>query len=154
VSVIVQSQNAVPVVVERAMWWPGPTAVTWDEAHVSAGVTTAAARWLAAGGESGGARHASTYVLVANTGAQGAAVDIAILFEDRSPVTRSLMLEGTSRFSVDVVSLFPETAGRTYGVLVEAADPATPLVVERATYWNAAGAFWAAGVNAVARPLP
>ena len=31
--------NGVPIIVERAMWWPGPTAATWSEAHNSAGTT-------------------------------------------------------------------------------------------------------------------
>jgi hypothetical protein len=30
VSTIVEAQNAVPVVVQRAMWWPGPTAANLD----------------------------------------------------------------------------------------------------------------------------
>ena len=37
VSVIVESTNNQPVVVERAMWWPKDQ---WYEAHVSAGATT------------------------------------------------------------------------------------------------------------------
>ena len=44
-------QGAHPgVVVERAMWWPGPGATTWTEAHDSAGATTTAPRWVAAEG--------------------------------------------------------------------------------------------------------
>ena len=67
------SVNAVPVVVERAMWWPGAGAAPWYEAHASAGVTRAASRWAVAEGEAGGAASAVTYLLVANTSAVGGA---------------------------------------------------------------------------------
>ena len=38
VSTIVKSTNGVPILVERAMWWPGGS---WQEAHNSAGTTAA-----------------------------------------------------------------------------------------------------------------
>lgn len=154
VSVSVQSQNGVPVVVERAMWWPGPTAATWLEAHASAGVTATAARWLVAGGESGGGRGSATYVLIANNGPTATTADVTALFADRTPVSRSVTIDATSRFGFDVVSLFPEAANKAYGVLVEGQDAGAALVVERATYWNGGSTFWGAGVNAAGLPLP
>jgi hypothetical protein len=154
VSVVLESLNGVPVVVERAMWWPGPTAASWEEAHVSAGVTAPAARWLAAGGESGGSRGTATYLLLANTLPIDSDVDVTLLFEDRPPVTHALTIGATSRVGLDVAAVFPDAGGRQYGLLVEAHDPNARLVVERAAYWNEGGRFWAAGVNAVARPLP
>ena len=36
VSTTIESMNNVPVIVERALWWPGAFA-TWHEAHNSAG---------------------------------------------------------------------------------------------------------------------
>ena len=152
VSTIIQVENGVPVVVERAMWWPGPTAATWAEAHASAGVVESASRWLAAGGESGGVRGAATWVLVANTADTPAPVTITVLFEDRVPVSADVTVAATSRYGFDVVSVFPDAAGRRYGVLVEGA-PGASLVVERATYWDGIGGFWGAGVNAGALPL-
>ncbi len=149
VSTIVQSENGVPVVVERAMWWPGPTAATWAEAHASTGVTEAGSRWLAAGGESGGARGAATWLLVANTAPTPVEVTITVLFEDRAPVSATVTVGATSRYGFDVAAIFPDAVGRRYGLLVDAGSGAS-LVVERATYWNGVGGFWAAGVNAVA----
>lgn len=154
VSTTINSENGVPIVVERAMWWPGPTASNWLEAHASAAVTSTAAKWLLAGGESGGTRGAATYVLVANTASLGAVVDLTVLFGDRTPVTRAVAVEATSRYGFDVTTIFPEAVGRTYGVLVEGRDPGAALVVERATYWNGGAPFWGAGTNAVALPLP
>ena len=43
VAATMASQNGVPIIVERAMWWPGPTPATWGEAHVSAGSTATGA---------------------------------------------------------------------------------------------------------------
>ena len=53
VSVVVRSTNGLPVIVERAMWWPGPTASTWAEAHASPGSTATGTQWCVAEGESG-----------------------------------------------------------------------------------------------------
>jgi len=50
--------------------------------------------------------------------------------------------------------MFPSSAGRRFGVLVESLGT-TPaqLVVERAMYSDAAGVKWAAGTNALATKL-
>ena len=53
VSTRVTSTNGVPIIVERAMWWPGPTSATWQEAHNSPGETTTGTRWAIAEGEIG-----------------------------------------------------------------------------------------------------
>ena len=55
VSTRITSTNGVPIIVERAMWWPGPTSDTWHEAHNSPGETTTGTRWAMAEGEVGGA---------------------------------------------------------------------------------------------------
>ena len=55
VSTKVTVRNGVPVVVERALWWPG-TPATWYEAHASAGSSQTSTRWLLADGESGDTR--------------------------------------------------------------------------------------------------
>jgi len=54
VSTIVESTAGVPIIVERAMWWPGPTSATWTEAHDSAGSTVTGEVWALAEGEQGG----------------------------------------------------------------------------------------------------
>ena len=69
VSTILTSTNNVPIVVERAMWWPGGAQGPWYEGHNSPGATTTGTVWALAEGEVGGSSGASTYILVANTGA-------------------------------------------------------------------------------------
>ncbi len=155
VSTTIRSTNGVPVIVERAMWWPGPTSATWYEAHNSPGTTATGTMWAMAEGEVGGPRGWQTYVLVANTSAAGASVKVMLLFEDGSAATRTVDVGPSSRFNVDVGAMFGEAAGRRFGVIVESlgASPA-PLVVERAMYADAEGVFWAAGTNAPATRVP
>ncbi len=69
-STVLRVTNGVPIIVERAMWWP-LDAGHWYEAHNSAGVTSAGVAWGIAGGAVGGSESAATYVLVANTGDLG-----------------------------------------------------------------------------------
>lgn len=52
-SATLTSTNGVPVIVERAMWWPRPSPY-WMEAHNSAGVTATGTVWGLAEGEAGG----------------------------------------------------------------------------------------------------
>ena len=62
----VTSTNSVPIVVERAMYWPGGF-FDYYEGHVSAGSTATARRWVVTGGEHDGRYHSQTFVLIANT---------------------------------------------------------------------------------------
>ena len=80
VSTTIRSTNGVPVIVERAMWWPGTAA--WHEAHNSAGATTTGTRWAVADGQVDTARNLETYILIANTSATPADVKVTLLFED------------------------------------------------------------------------
>jgi alpha-tubulin suppressor-like RCC1 family protein len=153
VSTIVRSTNEVPLIVERAMWWPGSA---WHEAHNSPGATTTGPRWAVADGEVDAARNLDTYLLVANTAATPAEVRVTLLFEDGTEAVRTFAgLAPKSRFNVPVGYWFPEAAGRRFGAIVESLGPnPAPIVVERAMYWDAAGQRWAAGTNALATKLP
>jgi hypothetical protein len=155
VSSVVRSTNGVAIVAERAMWWPYGIE-SWHEAHNSPGATATATRWAVADGESSGPpRNAATYVLVANTSAAPATIDVTTCFEDAAPLQRTYVLAPRSRFNVDVNAMIPEAAGRRFGVIVESTGAApAPIVVERAIYWDAAGVPWAAGGNALATRLP
>ena len=152
----ITSTNAVPIIVERAMWWPGPTSDTWQEAHNSPGETTTGTRWAMAEGEVGGPRDTDTFVLIANTSPFAGTARVTVLFEDGTPaITRDFALAPSSRSNVAPSSDFPETIGKRFGLLVESVG-ATPaqIVVERAMYSDAGGVNWAAGTNALATKLP
>lgn len=152
VSTIITSTNGVPIIAERSMWWPGPTAATWAEAHNSAGLTETGRRWALAEGEVGGSRSVETYVLIANRGAADTAT-VTILYEDGSSESKQVSLPASSRTNVAVAHEFPNSAGKRFGTIVEAANPSAQIAVERAMYSNAGGVVWAAGTNAVATKL-
>jgi hypothetical protein len=153
-SAVVRSLDAaVPIVVERAMWWPGPN---WQEAHNSAGAIITSPTWALADGEVGGAVANQTYVLIANTSPFTATARVTAYFEDQgNPLVGVYTIPANSRFNVDYTNTVAQ--GRRFSVLVEGSGP-TPaqepqLVVERAMYSNAGGTFWAAGTDALGTPI-
>jgi hypothetical protein len=155
VSTIVESTNGVPIIVERAMWWPGPTSATWTEAHNSFGTTVTGTRWALAGGERGGTLATDTYVLVANASTFAGQIRVTLSFEDDgSKSERLYAVAPRSRHNVPIGVDFPEATGRRFSTLVESvgAQPAQ-IVVERAMYSDSAGRRWAAGTNALATRL-
>jgi uncharacterized protein (DUF1800 family) len=155
VSTTIKSTNGVPVIVERAMWWPGPTAATWAEAHGSPGVTASNDRWALAEGEEGGRFDTSTYVLVANTSPRAGNVRMTVFLESGGTYTRTWSVAANSRTTFSTRVEFPETRDRRFATLVESVDtPPLALVVERAMYANANGVAWAWGTVAVGTPLP
>jgi hypothetical protein len=152
-STIITSTNNVPVVVERAMWWPaGPAG--WHEAHNSPGEITTGTRWGLAEGESGGPRGTQTYILIANASGFAGDARVTLLFEDGTTAEKTFHLQPNSRTNVNVDADFPASANRRYGAVIDSLG-GTPaqLVVERAMYSNAGGVVWAAGTNALATKL-
>lgn len=153
-STTVRSTNGVPIIVERAMWWPG-SAVTWQEAHNSSGAIGTGTKWGVADGEVGGAFGVETYLLVANSSSYAGSVKVTLLFEDGTTAERTYSLQPTSRFNIAVANEFPEAANRRFGAVIESLGETPPeIVVERAMYSNASGVIWAAGGNALATRLP
>jgi uncharacterized repeat protein (TIGR03803 family) len=156
VSMAVRSTNAVPIIVERAMWWPGSdfSSNYWYEAHTSPGVTRTATRWAMGGAEIGGVDWADTYVLIANTTATNGRARVSLVSDDYLAGVSTVDVPAKSRVTVSLRTIPGAIDGR-YGVIVESLGPDTvPLVVERATYASPGGVTWAAGGNALASPLP
>lgn len=152
-------QSGPPIVVERSMWWPGPTSATWLEAHNVFGATAPAKRWgFAEGAVSGPPGNTDTYFLISNAAAGDATVKVTLLFSDgTAPVSKTYPVPTTSRFNVHVRSEFPAALDKQFGAVVESVelnpDP-VPIVVERAVYNDANGVRWAAGTAALGTPLP
>jgi hypothetical protein len=154
----VESTNGVPVIVERAMWWPGPetgSPVVWAEAHNSPGSTETGTLWALADGETGPAPiNTRTYVLVANTSPFPATVRLTLLFDgSAAPRSVTYTVPANSRFTAGIHDQFPDVTGG-YGCFVESLG-ATPaqIVVERAMYSDWQGILWAAGTNVLATRL-
>jgi hypothetical protein len=152
-STVVNSANSVPIIVERAMWWPAD-GNGWYEAHNSPGETTTGVRWAMGEGESGGGGNTQTYILIANTSGFAGSARVTLLFEDGATAEKTFNLPANSRTNVDTGTEFPAAVGKRYGAVVESlgSTPAA-LVVERAMYSDAGGVVWAAGTNALATKL-
>jgi hypothetical protein len=148
----VQSTNSVPVVVERAQYWPNSPG-EWYEAHNSFGVTQAGTHWGLSEGQVGRVNAAQTYILLANPNSATATVTITFLRETAAPITKTFDVPGNSRFNVSVGpgTLVPELAEESFGAELTSTGP---IVVERALYLNANGVVWSAGTNATATRLP
>jgi Tol biopolymer transport system component len=151
-STIVRSTNNVPVIAERAMWWPGPevSANVWYEAHNSPGATATGTKWALADGEVGGTNDIQTYVLIANTSTAAGSAKVTLHFEDGTMAIRTYNLSPSSRTNIPVSTDFPGRTGK-FGVVVESLGTTpVPIVVERAMY---SGQGWIAGTNAMATRL-
>jgi hypothetical protein len=150
-STVVQSD--VPIVSERSMYWEGDVEDRLGEGHNSSGVTETALRWGLAEGRVGGNRNFVTYILLANPGTAKANVRITYLRESGAPIVKEYEVAATSRFNVDVNTVVPELQNSSFGAIIEVLND-VPIAVERSLYWDANGAFWAGGTNALATPLP
>jgi hypothetical protein len=151
-----------PVVAERTMWWPGPSAANWAEAHNAAGATTTGIEWGLADGEQGGTRSTETYILIANASGYAGTARVTLFFEDGSTLQKDVELAANSRTNVAVGApeaaggFGPAVAGKRFGAIVESLPVAgqggpAQIVVERAMYSNGPGApFWAAGTDVLA----
>ncbi len=159
VSVRLASTNAVSFLAERSMWWPHGQ--PWTEAHNAAGATTTGTKWAVADGEVGVLpEDTATFLLLANTAGVAASVRVTLLFETGAAVSQDFTVPANARFNVPVVtSEAPASAtymrvprGTRFSAVVESLG-GTPIVVERAMYWNANGQLWAAGSDLLATKL-
>lgn len=150
-STVVQSD--VPIVSERSMYWEGDVPRGLGEGHNSSGVTETGLRWGLAEGRIGGNRVFDTYILLANPGTTTSKVRVTFLREGGAPIEKLYDVPATSRFNIDVKTEVPELVDTSFGADIEVMND-VPIAVERSLYWNANGAFWAGGTNALATPLP
>jgi glucose/arabinose dehydrogenase len=143
--------STIPVVVERAQYWPNAPS-QWYEAHNAFGVTAAGTLWGLAEGQTGRFESANSYILLANNTNGSATVTIDFIREVDVPLTKTFTVPANSRFSVGIGpnSNVPELNEERFGAVISST---AAIVVERAMYWNAVGEFWSAGTNATATPL-
>ena len=96
--VSVEVKATLPIVVERAMYWP-KNGARWTDGHDSAGVTSTGTTWALAEGEFGGSRGFQTYVLMANPSDTDAAVRMTLLREGegRQPLSLEFTVPANQR---------------------------------------------------------
>ncbi|WP_239489542.1 hypothetical protein [Luteitalea sp. TBR-22] len=142
------------IVVERAMYWFG-SYLNWTDAHNSAGVTTTGTNWAMAEGQNGGPLAYKTFVLIANPSASPATVRLRLLRENgKAAITSSTFtVPANSRFTCyagqpgacqDAFAQLQD--GEMFGINVESTN-GTPIVIERALYWDGGGEVFGAGTN-------
>ena len=137
VSIVLESVDDQPFVAERAMWWPGPAASNWREAHNSPGSLADQRR---VGSGRGHARRTERdrhvrahrqHLAVRRRGPRH-----AVVRRRRRPRRAGIRRAGravasTCRSGID----FPQAMGRRFGTLVESQGTVpAQLVVERAMY--------------------
>ena len=151
----------VPIVAERAMWWPGPTAATWRESHAESGATEGGRLWVApdlrADADANGW---DTFLLVAVVEADVATIDITVACTDAT-LLRAQRSLNAGRTTLWLRHEFPLMVGRQCAARIESlpvklgVSPASPLartliVVEKAMYRSGC----AAGGATLATRLP
>jgi hypothetical protein len=150
-AVATQVTSTVPIIVERAQYWPDP-APNWYEAHNSFGVTSTGTRWGLAEGRVGLNTGYQTYILLANPNNNTVDVSITFLREDGTTLIKTFVVQPSSRFNVAVGGAdVPEITNERFSAVVTASHP---IAVERAMYSDRAGVTWQAGTNATATRLP
>jgi hypothetical protein len=144
--------SSVPIVAERAMYWPGGF-FDYYEAHDSAGATQTGSHWVLAEGEEGGPNQAHTFVLIANTAPTPVSVRVRTLPETGPAETSELLqIAGNARLTFPLITFGSFLRG---GVeVVEEGSSTGALVVEGSMYWNAAGRVFGAGANWPATRIP
>ncbi len=146
----------VPIVAERAMYWPGE-APTWHGVHNSFGLVDTGSRWGVADGRVGGPEGFETYILVVNP--EPVEASLVMTFSRLglpAPVVKYAVVPANSRLNVTLATHAPEVldpSGATeFSTTIEATN-LTRIAVERATYWNSGGTTWAGGANVPATRL-
>ena len=130
----VEIESDVEIGVDRVMRWNGVGS------HAETAVAAPARRWYLAEGATGGPF--SLFYLLQNTGASAATVSIRYLRPaPDAPVVREYVVPARSRYSIWVDAIEALAATDVSAVI----DASQPIVVERAMYFDAPGAPFAAG---------
>lgn len=155
VSARVTSTNGVPVVVERATWWPGSE---WYEGHLTAASSATSRRWAVANAPVKTTEGLSTFLLIANPNAEAGTVTIKLKGGEGyypAACTATVNVPAHSRVTTDVAAAcgIGFTNNVVYwGGTVESDGP--DIVVERASYVSGWAGFWSSGVATALTRLP
>ncbi|MGH9160639.1 MAG: transglutaminase domain-containing protein [Vicinamibacteraceae bacterium] len=133
VSTIVKSTEALPLVVDRTMFWDGSR----YGGHATGAVNGASTRWWFAEGFQGAFE---TFVLLANGNNAQVSVTLSFLLDSGDVVTREVGVPPLARRTIYAGNI-PELVGRAFSIEV-ASD--APIVAERAMYFGV-NRFWDGG---------
>ncbi len=125
VSAVIRSTNAVPLVVERTMFWDS----THYGGHTGGAVESPQTRWLFGEGSQG---FFDTYVLLANANSESTTATVTFLVEGGPNVERLYQVAPTSRLNV-FAGTIPELVNTSFSIVVTSA---LPIIAERAMYFG------------------
>jgi hypothetical protein len=140
VSAVLRVTNAVPIIVERAMYLSG-RGHHFDAGHESAGVTAPATSWFLAEGATGPLF--DLFVLIANPGETAARVRATYLLPSGQTLTRDYDVAPQCRFNIWVNLEDPLLAQTAVSVTLESLND-VPVIVERAMWWGDDGGWYEA----------
>ena len=131
ISAVVTSTNAVPIVVERAMYLDS-NGQFLGAGHESAAVADLSTSWFFAEGATG--PFFNMFILVANPGATDAAFEARYLLPSGQVITRTYLARARSRLTIGVHEQDPALAQAVVSTTLQSTN-AVPFLAERAMWW-------------------
>lgn len=138
VSATIVSTNAVPVIVERAMYLAAG-GLTFGAGHESAAVTATATDWFLAEGNTG--PYFDEFVLIANPTATDAVVRATYLLPGGATIEKPYTVRANSRFTIWVDQEDAALADTAVSTAVVSTN-GVGIIVERAMWWPGSSPTW------------
>lgn len=138
VSARINVTNAVPIIVERAMYL-SPDDQPFGAGTAAAGVASPGTSWFFAEGSTG--TFFDEFILLANGGTAPADVTITFTPEGRAPLNRSYTVAPNSRATVWV----DQIPGLEATAVSATVTSTVPIVAERTMWWPGTGESWREG---------
>jgi Tol biopolymer transport system component len=132
VSAVIESVNAVPIIVERAMYVTSETGRAFEGGHNSAAVSAPSTSWFLAEGATG--TFFDTFVLLANPSPTDAEVTARYLLTGGTVVTKTYTVPANSRRTVWVDGEDTALANASVSTVVTSTNN-VPIIVERSMWW-------------------
>ncbi len=130
-STLIESQNGIPTVAERAMYWNG-----FAGGHVTTGLPAAATKWGFAEGLEHGlyGTFFRTFYLLNNATATAAQIRATFYREDGAGIVRTFAIGPNARFTLPA-GLYPELSNQRFAAFSESTN-SVAITAERAAYWD------------------
>lgn len=148
ISTHVESENGVPIAVERTMYWD-MAGVEWIDGHCSIGTSTKGLEWYLAEG----ATHIFDEYLEVSNPSETDQAQVTFNFHTKGgggSTFFSHTVGPQTRYTLKVNNLL----GKVDQVSAVVKSPSgIPIMVERAMYWTAGGIEWAGGHNSIANSV-
>jgi hypothetical protein len=134
-SVQVASDNKLPLIVERSMFWDA----SYYGGHTANAVAKPETKWILAEGFQG---FFDTYLLIANANPTPTTATVTFLRENDTPVVKTIPIPAFARKTI-YAGEFSELIDRAFGMVVEAT---LPVIAERSMYFaSVPNRLWTGG---------